>query len=839
MPAKKTIRIRKPRELTFQEIDHRLKFEFKGVKTSADVPPCSGIIGQEKAIQAIKTGLKVKGRGFNIFITGTSGTGRNTAIRKLLAEELHQEKPELKDFCYVNNFKNEDKPRLLIFPAGEGRRFKRDMSYMISSIRKAVPKIFLSEDYKDRYSRVSREFEGRQKDLIHEFEDKLTKTGFVMVQIQSGLGTRNEIQPLVDGEPKSLDNLEKLSQEGKFSASMLDELRRRWDSLRREFDVVAVESKKLSNKMDDALEKLDYSMIAPLISDKVNLLRKRYPDEKVLQHFDEVEEALLSDLDRFREAQPRRGEEEAPPYRKREPFEDFSINLILDNAETEKVPIIVEKSPSYKNLFGSLERVVDRFGYWRTDFTRIFSGSIVKATGGFLVVSAIDVLTEPGVWMQLKRALRNGEVEIAAYDPFYMMAGAGIKPEPIPMDIKVVMIGQPDIYQLLWHWDDDFKRIFKVKAEFDSVIKFNRQNTRQYFEFIRMISDAEGLARFDLSGMQAITEYGQQLSGQRNKLTSRFTVIADLIREAALSASLRNGNLVSREDVDNAVKMRKSRVDLVEDKVQEMFDDKTLLVSTSGIVTGQINGLSVYQIGEMSFGRPTRITASVSLGKGGIINIEREAELSGPIHNKGVLVLSGYLRQMFAQDKPLAMSCSITFEQSYSGVDGDSASSTEIYAVLSALTGIPIKQGIAVTGSLNQMGEIQPIGGVNEKVEGFFDVCKSRGLTGQQGVIIPHQNIKELLLRSDVSEAVKNGRFHLYPIETIAEGIEILLGVPAGKKEKSGKFPKGSVFGRADDRLRKMAITLEHFGRDGQDGDKSDSDGPNHRNSNSRHRKKK
>ncbi|HEX2897728.1 MAG TPA: AAA family ATPase, partial [candidate division Zixibacteria bacterium] len=393
MVKKTTLKLKKPRELSFAEIDHSIKYSFEGVKTSADVPPCSGIIGQEKAIQAIKTGLKVKGRGFNIFITGTSGTGRNTSIRKLLAEQLHKEKPDLKDFCYVNNFKIEDRPRLLIFAAGEGRRFKRDMSYMIGSIRKAVPKIFLSEDYKDRYSRVSREFETRQKELIREFEDKLTKTGFVMVQIQSGLGTRNEIQPLVDGEPKSLDTLETLSQEGKFSASMLDELRRRWDSLRREFDVVAVESKKLSNKLDDALEKLDYSMIAPLISDKVSLLRKRYPDEKVLQHFDEVEEALLSDLDRFREAQPRRGEQEAPAFRKREPFEEFSINLILDNAETTKIPIVVEKSPSYKNLFGSLERVVDRFGYWRTDFTRIFSGSIVNATGGFLVVNAIDVLT--------------------------------------------------------------------------------------------------------------------------------------------------------------------------------------------------------------------------------------------------------------------------------------------------------------------------------------------------------------------------------------------------------------------------------------------------------------
>jgi ATP-dependent Lon protease len=814
MAEKKSLKINKPRELSFKEIDNRIKFTFEGIKTSADLPPCAGIIGQEKAVAAIKTGLKVKGRGYNIFVTGSSGTGRNSAVRRVLTEQLHKVVAELKDFCYVNNFKNEDRPRLLVFAAGEGRRFKRDMNYLITSIRKAVPKIFMSEDYKDRYSRVSREFEGRQKELIREFEDKLTKTGFVMVQIQSGLGTRNEIQPLIDGEPNSLDKLEDMSREGKFSASMLDELRRRWDSLRREFDVVAVESKKLSNKLDDALEKLDYSMIAPLVSDKVALLRKRFRDEKVQEYFNEVEEALLSDLDRFREAQPRRGEQEAPAYRKREPFEEFSVNLILDNAETGKIPVVFEKSPSYKNLFGSLERVVDRFGYWRTDFTRIYSGSIIKATGGFLVLNAVDALTEPGVWVQLKRALRNAEVEIAGYDPFYMMAGAGIKPEPVPMNVKVVLIGEPYLYEMLWRYDDDFKRIFKVKAEFDTVIKFNKLNTRQYYEFIRTVTDEEGLPGFDLSGMQAVTEYGQRLSGQRNKLTSRFMVVCDLIREAAFCMTQRNGKHVSRDDVESAVKMRKARIDLIEDKIQEMFDDNSLLVSTKGRVVGQINGLSVYKIGEFSFGRPTRLTASVSLGKAGVINIEREADLSGPIHNKGVLVLTGYLRQKFAQDKPLAMSASITFEQSYSGVDGDSASSTEIYAILSALTGIPIDQGIAVTGSVNQMGEIQPIGGVNEKIEGFFDVCKSRGLTGRQGVIIPHQNVNELLLRSDVSESIKNGKFHIYPIKGIEQGIEILTGHPAGRLLRSGKHSAGSVFAQADTKLLEMAHALESFGRE-------------------------
>ena len=812
---------KKTKELSYKQVSHRLDFKFKGIKSSADVEPCKGFIGQEKAIEAIKTGLKVKGRGFNIFISGTSGTGRNTAIKHFLEQELKNSKPRLRDFCYVNNFKNEDKPRLLIFNPGDGRRFKRDMGYLISSIRKAVPKIFMSEDYKDRHSRVSREFEGRQKDLISKFEDRLTAAGFVMVQIQSGMTTRNEIQPLVEKEPSSLDKLEKLAAEGKFSESKLDEFRRRWDSLRREFDVVSVESKKLSNKLDDALEKLDYSIIAPLITDKVTLIRRRYQIDKVLSYLDEVEEALLSDLDRFKEAQPRRGEQEAPPYRKREPFEEFSVNLILDHAETDDVPLVVEKSPSYKNLFGSLERVVDRFGYWRTDFTRIYSGSIIKATGGFLLVNAVDLLTEPGVWLNLKRSIRNSEVEIAAYDPFYMMAGAGIKPEPIPLDVKVVLIGPSDIYNLLWQWDDDFKRIFKIKAEFDSVIKFNKTNVKKYFQFIKLITEQSKLPEFDFSGMQAVAEYGQRLSGQRNKLTSRFSSIADLIKESALCAEQNRHKIVDRRDVECAVNLNPPLFPRLASPFQEMYDNETLLVTTSGSAAGQINGLAVYKVGEYSFGRPVRITASVSLGRAGIINVEREADLAGPIYNKGVLVLTGYLRSLFAQDKPMAMTASITFEQSYSGVDGDSASAAEIFVLISALTQIPIKQGIAVTGSVNQRGEIQPIGGVNEKIEGFYDVCKSRRMTGSQGVIIPHQNVQELLLRSDVLDAVKKGKFHIYPIKRIEEGVEILTGKSAGKRNRNNKFTTGSVFAIADDKIRQMALLLDRFGKEAKSSDSS------------------
>jgi len=816
MPTKRKPKTKKPRELTLKELDYQIDYWPNGIKSSDDITACCDIIGQDRAIESIKTGFNVKSRGYNIFVTGPAGTGRTTTIQHLL-QRLDYEKPHLNDYCYLNNFKNEDNPLLLILNAGDGSRFKKDMGYLIESMRKIVPKIFLSEDYKDRHSRVVREFEGRQKELISKFEEKLTKAGFVMVQVQSGLGVRNEIQPLVENEPTSFEKLERLSKEDKFSLAQLDELRRNWDSLRRDFDSTTIESKKLSNKLEDAVEKLNYSMIAPLVTDKINLIKKRFPTDKVIHYLDEVLEALLDDLDRFHEAQPRRGEEEAPSFRKREPFEEFSVNLILDNSETEGVPIVIEKSPSYKKLFGSMERVVDRFGYWRTDFTRIFSGSLLKASGGFLVINAMDMLLEQAVWPQLKRTLLNGELEMTGYDPFSAFAGSSIKPEPIPLDIKVVLKGDARTYRLLWQLDEDFKKIFKIKAEFDSEMKATRKNYGRYFEFVRRVVDEDQLLPYDLSGMQAIAEYGKKVAGHRDKLTTRFTAISDMIREAAYCTSQRKAKAVTRHDVHCAIRLRRARINLAEDKIQELYDTNTLMVSVTGKKVGQINGLSVYNLGDYAFGRPTRITASTAMGRAGVINIEREADLSGPIHTKGVLVLSGYLREMFAQDKPLVMSASISFEQSYGGVDGDSASSTEIYVLLSSLANIPIRQNLAVTGSVNQMGEIQPIGGVNEKIEGFFDVCRAKRLTGDQGVIIPHQNVDDLLLRPDVIEAINKGKFHVYPIKTIAEGIELLTGLPAGRPLKHGSFTPGSVMATVDDRLHTMALAFQNFGRDNND----------------------
>lgn len=798
MPAKKS------KELKYRDLVPNINLKKLRIKSSEDVKPCTSIISQERAIRAIKLGLKVKSRGYNIFVAGLTGTGRTTTIKHFL-EELNKKQPELNDICYVNNFKDPDQPVALIFKAAEGRRFKKDVDLMINTLRKSIPKILNSEDYKNRRNRIAADFETRQKKLVGEFEKKMNAAGFVMVQFQVGIGIRNELQPLVDKEPTSIERLEQLVKDGKFPKERLEELERKREKLRREMNQVEVEAKKMVGKLEETLEKLDYSLISPLIIDKMNVLKKKYPDEKVCMYFDNAQKELLEDLDRFKEARPRRGEEEPPPFRKKEPFEEFVINLILDNAETKKSPVIVENAPSYRNLFGTLERVVDRFGYWRTDFSRIKAGSLLQASGGFLVINALDLFSEPGSWQTLKRTLMSEQLIVTGYDPFYMMAGSALKPEPIPIKVKVVLIGERRIYNILWNVEEDFKKIFKIKADFDHVMELNDHSLRQYVSFVKKVTDNEDLIPFDVDALEEVAAYGSRLAGRKNKLSTRFTNIADLTREAAFCAMDRKRKKVTRKDVREAIDQKTNRINMLEDKIQELFEDDILLVSTKGKAAGQINGLSVYDAGEHSFGRPTRITARVSVGRAGVINIEREADLSGPIHSKGFLVLSGFLRGKFARNKPLVMSASICFEQSYGGVDGDSASSTEIYAILSALSRVPIDQGIAVTGSVNQYGEIQPIGGVNQKIEGFFEVCKARRLTGRQGVIVPVQNVPELQLKDEVIDAVKAGKFHIYSISTIEEGIEILTGKPAGKAFPKGGFTKGSIYDLVDKELDRLA----------------------------------
>ncbi|MEO0108525.1 MAG: AAA family ATPase [candidate division WOR-3 bacterium] len=526
----------------------------------------------------------------------------------------------------------------------------------------------------------------------------------------------------------------------------------------------------------------------------------------------QVKAHILDHLDDFKEEPAPSSPLPLPPFAQgRDAFVEYDVNVVVDNAETQGAPVLVETSPTYLNLFGTIERVWDRSGQWRTDFTKIKAGSLLRADGGFLVMNALDLFLEPGVWPTLKRALRNQEVEIQSYDPFSMLALSAIKPEAIAIDVKVILIGDPEVYEILYAFDEEFPKLFKIRADFDWEMKNSPEAIAQYATLIKTLCGKEQLRPFDSTGVAAAVEFGARLAGRANKVSTRFNVISDLLKEADYWAAKENAPRVEERHVDKAIAERIDRASLLEEKLQNMIDEGLILIDTTGSVVGQVNGLAVYDTGELTFGKPSRITAKVAVGSSGIINIEREAQLSGRIHDKGVLILSGFLRDRFAQHRPLAMSASICFEQSYSGVEGDSASSTEVYALLSALSGLPIRQDLAVTGSVNQKGEIQPIGGVNQKIEGFYDVCRAKGLTGTQGVLIPVQNVGDLMLRKDVVAAVEQDKFAIYAVSTIEQGIELLTGWPAGTPDESGRYPRGSVYALVDARLEELARKWQEF----------------------------
>jgi ATP-dependent Lon protease len=537
-------------------------------------------------------------------------------------------------------------------------------------------------------------------------------------------------------------------------------------------------------------------------------------NEEVNAYLSEVREHVLNHLDDFKEGPAAAiGFPFMAAPRERDPFLEYEVNVVVDNSRTDGAPIIVESAPTYLNLFGTIERVVDRFGRVVTNFTRIKSGSFLRAHGGYLIFSLEDALTEPAVWKVLKRTLRSGRIEMETYEPFAMFSASGLKPEPVKVNSKVIVVGSAFLYHLLYNWDDDFREIFKVRADFNPVMERDRKHQIAYAQWVGNLCAEEGLPHFDQSGIERLIEFGARQAGDRDKVLASYAEIADLVREAAFWARKEDRQLVSARHVEQALQSRVFRSNRIEEQIREMIANGTILVDTDGKKVGQVNGLSVMEIGGYAFGRPSRVTASVAMGQAGIINIERESHLSGSIHDKGVLILAGYLRNRFGQEQPLALSASLCFEQSYSGVEGDSASSTELYALLSRLANIPLRQEIAVTGSVNQWGEVQAIGGVNEKIEGFYDVCRIVGLTGKQGVLIPDSNIRHLVLRSDVIQAVAEGKFHIYPVRTIDEGLEILTGMAA-----DGGVGEDTVNRAVSKRLKELAVTFKEFAAAGRNG---------------------
>jgi lon-related putative ATP-dependent protease len=761
--------------------------------TTSDFAPCEEIIGQGRALRSLKTGLDIKTLGYNIFISGMVGTGRTTTIKQLL-ERLKKGEPIPDDILYVNNFKNPDEPRLVMLPAGKGKLLVEGMGKLIERLTQNVPELLKSQYYGERRNQA--------------FEDEVAEKGFSVIQVQMGLFVKPDLIPVIEGTPTPFPKLEAMAKEKKFPPDQLDNLKKRYGELSDKLEKVFASLRDIEEETRNLLKAWDEEALTPVIKDRVNALRADFPYPQTADYFNEVEENLVKTIELFKA--PKKEENgPRPETDPGDPFLEYRVNLLVDNSEMPHAPVIIENNPSYINVFGSIESSASRFGAWQTDFTRIKAGSLLKANGGYLVINALDALIEPGVWPTLKRTLRNLTFEIQNFASLFLFSPKSLKPQPIKCSVKVVMIGDDQIYNLLYFLDSDFRKIFKIKAEFDSEVAKSDQTIGDYASFIQKICQEEGLKPFDREGIAAVIEYGTRLAGRQRKVSTRFNVIADVIREAGYWATKDKKTTVSRRHVDRAVQERFERVSLIEDKIQEMIEEGTILIDTQGSVVGQVNGLSVYDMGQFAFGKPTRITAKTSVGRTGVINIEREADLSGKTHNKGVLILAGYLRGQYAQNKPLSMSASIAFEQSYGGIDGDSASSTEVYAILSSLSRLPLRQDTAVTGSLNQKGEIQPIGGVNEKIEGFFEVCKAKGLTGTQGVIIPQQNVQNLMLREEVVDAVRKGRFHIHPVATIDQGIEILTGVKAGNNLPDGGFEEGTVHHLVDQELQRLARTLK------------------------------
>ncbi|MCW4008067.1 MAG: AAA family ATPase [Candidatus Bathyarchaeota archaeon] len=771
-------------------------------KTTQELTPLQEIIGQERAVRALRFGLGIRNQGFNIYVAGYPGTGRKTAVKSFV-EEVARVEPVPSDWCYVNNFSNPYEPKAIQLPAGKGRQFRDDMKFLIESVRTALPKAFESEDYAAKRDATIREVERQRKELIDKLNVKAQQEGFVIQSTPVGL----LLIPVVNGHPLSEEELLRLPPKVQ---QLIQEKRERLEA---EFRSATRQFIDLERKVTEALKKLNRDVALYAIGNLVDDLIEKYKDlPEITSYLRDVQNDILDNITQFvKQGEPQQQLPFPLPWLRESPFKKYEVNVIVDNSTLKGAPVIMEFNPTYQNLFGTTEKEV-QFGALITDFTMIRSGSLHKANGGYLIIPVEDLLLNPFSYEGLKRALRDCKIVIEEpQERFGFISTKSLKPQPIPLKVKVILIGSPYIYQQLYLLDMEFAELFKVKAEFDTTMPRTEENIRQYAAFVCTLCQKENLKHLDSSGLAKIIEYSQRLSQDQQKLSTRFAEVADIIREANFYATQENSRFITGDHVRKAIEEKIYRSKLIQEKIQEMINRGILLIDTDAEKVGQVNGLSVMSFGDFTFGTPSRVTASVGLGQEGVIDIEREAKMGGPIHTKGVLILSGYLNEKYAQDKPLSLSARLVFEQSYAGVEGDSASSTELYAILSALSGLPIKQYIAVTGSVNQKGEVQAIGGVNEKIEGFFEVCKAKGFTGKQGVLIPESNVQNLMLKEEVVEAVKNGQFHIYAVKTIDEGIEILTGVKAGTRLPDGTFEEGTVNHRVDKTLKEMAEKLREF----------------------------
>lgn len=773
--------------------------------SSEEMEPLEAMIGQERAVRSLRFGIGIKDLGFNVYVSGIPGTGKTTAVKRFLLEEA-REKAVPEDLCYVNNFRDPDRPKALALPPGKAAEFQRDMKGLVEDGQRQIRKAFESDEYAARREESLKAFSQERDALFSRINARAQEEGFVIQSTPIGLLTL----PVVKGRPLNEQELQALPPEA------LKEISEKRERLQDEIKATLRQVKALEKGADKRIGELDRQVglfsIGPLIEE---LSEKYEALPRVVAYLQEVQKDILENLSDFR-AEPEAPQPVllAPRPGKEEAFRKYEVNVLVDNGSLSGKPVIIEMNPTYNQLFGRIEKE-PQFGTLVTDFTMITEGSLHRANGGYLVVPAEELLVNLFSWEGLKRALRNREITVEEPgERLGFVTTKGLRPEPIPLDTKVILIGTPLLYYFLYSRDEDFGELFKVKADFDTVMDRTEQSVRDYGSFVSRVCKEEGLKHLDAPALAKIVEYGSRLADDQGKLSTRFGEISDILREANHYASGGGGPCVTQGHVRKAIEEKVYRSSLLEERIREMITRGTVMIDIDGEKVGQVNGLAVYDLGDTRFGRPNRISASIGLGQSGLVDIEREAKLGGPIHTKGVMILSGFLLHRFAQDKPLTLSARLVFEQSYSGVDGDSASSAELYAILSSLSGLPVKQGIAVTGSINQRGEVQAIGGANEKIEGFYEVCKARGLTGEQGVLIPESNVPHLMLKEEVVEAVREGTFHVWPVRTVDEGIEVLTGVEAGERTKDGVFPEGTVNGLADRRLRELAEKLKRFGKE-------------------------
>jgi predicted ATP-dependent protease len=770
--------------------------------TTDDLPELEGTIGQERALRAIDFSLGMSECGFNLYISGEAGTGRTSSIMSLLKKRAKGE-PAPSDWCYVNNFKSPDNPVALALSAGMGNELEKDMRELLSGVRTDIPKALESKEYESNKTAIVQEQQERNNIMFAELEQEAKEKGFALQRTVSGL----VMVPQKEGRNFTQDEYDALPADEQAKIDTVG------NELKEKLADLVSQIRENEKEVKEALANLDRNLGLSAVGHHIEPLKKKFAEfPRVITYLDDVQEDILLNLEDFKGTQPQTPFPGLKLPVQTPSFERYTVNLLVDNCEQCGAPVVFEANPTYNNLFGRVDHVMQMGGVATTNFTLIKSGALHRANGGYLVVNARDVLLSPFSWDALKRCIRNSEIKIEdILEQYRIITMVSIKPDPIPMQAKIIMIGSPWIYYLLFYMEPDYRKFFKVKADFDSRVNRNPEVVKDYALFVSSHCKKENLLPFDRSAVAGIIEYSCRMVEDQGKFSTQFMEIADLIREADFWARRAGGTTVTGAFVKQAVEEKIYRSNRVEERLQELFDEGTLLVDTSGGEVGQVNGLSVMTMADYTFGRPSRVTARVFLGRGGMVNIEREVKLSGPIHDKGVLILTGYLGGKFAHDKPLSFSASICFEQSYEGIEGDSASSTELYALLSVLSGAPIRQGIAVTGSVNQLGMVQPIGGVNYKIEGFFAVCKSKGLTGEQGVMIPRSNVRNLMLKDEVVDAVRDGKFHIWSVETIDQGIEILTGIPAGERQADGSYPEGTINRMVDTRLREMLESMKKF----------------------------